>query len=171
LIKDIEENDNSFESRKLVRKEKIGFLPVYDLEVEDRHSFVADFIKVHNTIGGSMIFINFETYTFYRLKQYQQLIAGSLGTGRAPMFPLADMLPPFDVVITASNEYGSFSRMKILGVQIVDEGGTMSIEDLVTENTYTFMARGIEPWTAYHPETFVDRSPTRSVVKANKFNG
>ncbi len=109
----------------------------------------AGFVGGNRTVAGSMIFVNFETYTFYRLQQYRQLVSGTMSdgysTGQSPMYPLADMLPPFDVVITASNEYGSFSRMKILGVKIVDEGGTMSIEDLVTESQYTFMALGIEP--------------------------
>ena len=107
------------------------------------------FVNGPRTIAGSMIFINFDMYTFYRLRQYQELLSGRQAdpsTGHTPMYALADMLPPFDIVITASSEYGSFSRMKILGAKIVDEGGTMSIEDLVTESQYTFMALGIEPW-------------------------
>ena len=35
--------------------------------------------------------------------------------------------------------------MKIFGVTLVDEGGTMSIDDLITEQTYTYMARGLQP--------------------------
>jgi hypothetical protein len=35
--------------------------------------------------------------------------------------------------------------MKIFGVTLVDEGQTMSIDDILTEQTYTFMARGIQP--------------------------
>lgn len=116
------------------------------------------FVGGPRTIAGSMVFINFESYTFYRLEQFRKLIAGSQGviapntiTSAPPMYALADMLPLFDIVITASNEYGSFSKMKIIGVQVVDEGGTMSIEDLVTESQYTFMARSIEPWTPFYP--------------------
>lgn len=109
------------------------------------------FVNGPRTIAGSLLFINFESYTFYRLEQYRQLIAGAQGSGESPLYPLADMLPPFDIVITAANEYGAFSKMKIFGVNIVDEGGTMSIEDLVTESQYTFMARGIEPWTPFFP--------------------
>jgi hypothetical protein len=112
----------------------------------------AGFVGGPRTIAGSLIFINFESYTFYRLSQYQQLIYGSPDGKLSPMFPLADMLPPFDIIITAANEYGSVSRMRINGVTIIDEGGTMSIEDLVTETQYTWMATGIEPMTAFHPE-------------------
>ncbi len=121
------------------------------------------FVKGPRTIAGSLIFTVFNSYAFYRLDQYKQLIYGAssrytLATN--PMFPLADMLPPFDIVITAANEYGKFARMKILGVTIVDEGGAMSIDDLVTEQTYTYMARAIQPLTAYLPQdlynTYVD---------------
>lgn len=121
------------------------------------------FVQGPRTIAGSLIFVNFEKYTFYRLQQYGRLVHGTSGNGRSPMYPLADMLPLFDIVITASNEYGSFSRMKISGVQIVDEGGTMSIEDLVTENQYTFMASAIEPWTEVHPQ-FVSVTPNIKAV-------
>ena len=55
------------------------------------------------------------------------------------------MLPPFDVVLTFFNEYGLAAKMKIYGITIVDEGQTMSVDDLITEQTYTYMARGIQP--------------------------
>lgn len=97
------------------------------------------FVKGPRTIAGSLIFTVFNTYAFYRLDQFKDLVYGSsgqFGLATNPMFPLADMLPPFDIILTFSNEYGKFSRMAILGVTIVDEGGTMSIDDLVTEQTY-----------------------------------
>ena len=55
------------------------------------------------------------------------------------------MLPPFDIVLTFFNEYGLAAKMKIYGVTIVDEGQTMSVDDLITEQTYTYMARGLQP--------------------------
>lgn len=117
------------------------------------------FVKGARTIAGSLIFITFNSYAFYRLAQYKELVYGSPARegqlATSPMFPLADMLPPFDIVLTFANEFGKFARMKILGVTIVDEGGTMSIEDLYTESTLTYMARGIQPLTAYVPENIV----------------
>lgn len=68
------------------------------------------------------------------------------------LYPLSDMLPPFDIILSFQNESGAFSKMKILGVTIVDEGTTMSVDDLITESTYTYMARGIEPLKAYVPD-------------------
>lgn len=129
------------------------------------------FVKGPRTIAGSLIFTVFNTYAFYRLKQYKELVygtSGQYGLATNPMFPLADMLPPFDIVLTFSNEYGKFSRMRILGITIVDEGGTMSIDDLVTEQTYTYMARGIQPLTSYSPETF--RTTQTGIATNRTFN-
>lgn len=108
---------------------------------------VRGFTKGARTIAGSMIFYQFNQYAFYRLKSYMAQMQNGL-------YPLADMLPPFDIVLSFSNESGSFSKMRIYGVNIVDEGGTMSIDDLVIEQTYTWMARGIQPMTAYVPSGF-----------------
>lgn len=111
------------------------------------------------TVGGSLIFTNFEAYTFYRLQQYKDLINTSFERGFSPMYGLADMLPPFDILVTFSNEYGAFSRMRILGVTIMDEGTTMSVEDLVTESQYTYIARAVEPLTKYDPNATRSVSP------------
>lgn len=105
------------------------------------HSNVRGFIKGGRTIAGSLIFTVFNEYAFYKIKQYKEY----LSRGNGFFAPLADMLPPFDVVLTFFNEYGNAAKMKILGITIVDEGQTMSIDDLITEQTYTFMARGIQP--------------------------
>jgi hypothetical protein len=99
------------------------------------------FVKGGRTIAGSLIFTVFNEYAFYRIKEFRQIMAE---TGLF-FAPLADMLPPFDIVLSFFNEYGLGAKMKIYGVTIVDEGGTMSVDDLITEQTYTFMARGIQP--------------------------
>lgn len=99
------------------------------------------FVKGGRTIAGSLIFTVFNEYAFYRIKEFRNIMAE---TGLF-FAPLADMLPPFDIVLSFFNEYGMASKMKIYGVTIVDEGGTMSVDDLITEQTYTFMARGMQP--------------------------
>lgn len=99
------------------------------------------FVKGARTIAGSMIFTQFNEYAFYRIDAYRKLLADTKGF----YAPLADMLPPFDVVFSMFNEYGLAGKMKIYGITVVDEGSTMSIDDLITEQTYTYMARGIQP--------------------------
>jgi len=106
------------------------------------------FVKGSRTIAGSMIFTVFNEYAFYKIRKYREL----LGRRNGFYAPLADMLPPFDVILTFVNEYGNMSKMKLFGITIVDEGQTVSIDDLIVEQTYTFMARGIQPLVAFERE-------------------
>jgi len=108
------------------------------------------FVKGSRTIAGSLIFTVFNEYAFYRIKSFKKTLA------EKNYAPLADMLPPFDIVLTFFNEYGLAAKMKIYGVTIVDEGQTMSVDDLITEQTYTYMARGIQP--LMHIDPIEDRN-------------
>lgn len=57
-----------------------------------------------------------------------------------------DQLPPFDIVLTAANEYGQVATMSILSCEILNEGSGVSVDDIVTEQQMTFVAREIMPW-------------------------
>lgn len=96
------------------------------------------FVKGPRTIAGSLIFTVFDSYFFYKLPSYQAALTRGI-------YPVADMMPPFDIVVSMQNEYGSTSKLKIFGVTIVDEGAALSIDDLITEQTYSYMARGVMP--------------------------
>lgn len=109
------------------------------------HVSPVSFTRGARTIAGSMIFTIFNNYAFYKLDSYQRAISNGV-------YPLADMLPPIDFVITFANEFGIFSKMNIFGLTFVDEGGTMSVDDLIVEGTLTYMARGIQPITGFYAE-------------------
>lgn len=57
---------------------------------------------------------------------------------------LMDELPPFDILVSFGNEYGAAASLVIHGVTFVDEQKTLTIEDLYTENIFTFLARDID---------------------------
>jgi hypothetical protein len=50
----------------------------------------------------------------------------------------SDQILPFDITLAASNEYGAMAGAKILGVEILNEGTGVSIDDTVTETQATF---------------------------------
>jgi hypothetical protein len=60
----------------------------------------------------------------------------------------SDQILPFDITLSATNEYGAMAGAKILGVEILNEGTGVSIDDTVTETQSTFVARAVEPLTA-----------------------
>ena len=84
--------------------------------------------------------------------------------------PLADMLPPFDIVLSFFNEYGLGAKMKIYGVTIVDEGQTMSVDDLITEQTYVYMARGIQPLVSMETDPLLLPSDERAMYLQRQKN-
>lgn len=59
-----------------------------------------------------------------------------------------DELPLFDIMIVSANEYGSYVTMYIYGIDFTDEAQTISVEDLFTENTFSFVARDISTFKA-----------------------
>jgi hypothetical protein len=63
-----------------------------------------------------------------------------------------DQIPPFDIVLTAANEYGQVAQMSIRGVEVLNEGSGMSIDDIVTEQQMTFVAREVMPWVASYSD-------------------
>lgn len=64
-----------------------------------------------------------------------------------PMY--ADQLLPFDVTLSSANEYGKGSVMRIIGLEILNEGSGMSIDDTSNEIQMTYLARLILPWTEF----------------------
>ena len=60
----------------------------------------------------------------------------------------SDQILPFDITLAGTNEQGAATTMKIFGVEILNEGSGVSIDDAVTEMQATFVARFVEPWQA-----------------------
>ena len=63
---------------------------------------------------------------------------------QAPWY--SDQVPPFDIVLAAANEYGAQAIMRIFGVELMNENSGVSIDDIVTEQQYTYLAKWITPW-------------------------
>lgn len=84
----------------------------------------------------------------------------------------ADELPLFDLMIVSANEYGSYVSMYLYGVDVTDEGQVISVEDLFTENTLSFVARDIQTFKAgkITGETNIYQSE-KSKINEVKFSG
>lgn len=91
------------------------------------------------TQEGSIQFLNPDTW------ETEMDSAASIAAGRVKSVDAyyADEIMPFDVVITLQNEYGQAAKFSLLGVEILNEGSGMSIDDISTEKACTFVARGI----------------------------
>jgi len=64
-----------------------------------------------------------------------------------PMKPnYVDQIPPFDVILSAANEYGERASMKIIGIELMNENSGFSIDDIVVEQQFTYVATDIVGW-------------------------
>lgn len=132
--------ERDFVQVPVVSNTPIGPLSVYDLTVENNHSFIANFILVHNTIAGSLIFVSMDRTALWDWLGHNDYDPPDT-MGELPMI---DQLPPMDVSISFSNEYGSLSTIRIYGIELVDHGMTMSVDDMITEQVISYMAIGMQ---------------------------
>ena len=58
-----------------------------------------------------------------------------------------DQCYPFDVSLIAQNEYGNGAWSSVVGIEIINEGGGLSMDDLTNEQTATYIAIHRQPWT------------------------
>jgi hypothetical protein len=104
------------------------------------------------TIAGSLIFTLFNKAALWDLLEASSNFYSS-GVGVAGTdsgYPeletvLVDQIPPFDITIMCSNELGDNSYMVLYGVEIGNEGQTLSIQDIITEDVMQFTALDFEP--------------------------
>ena len=90
-----------------------------------------DYVMGQRTIAGSLVFAVFD-------RHFADKIMKAVEVG------MPDEIPALDLTINFANEYGRTSVMRVLGVKLINEGQVMSINDLYTENTYQFVALGME---------------------------
>lgn len=76
----------------------------------------------------------------------ESLFSGSQGPTIQTTAWFMDQIPPFDVFLSADNEAGGGMKKTIAGVEILNEGSGVSIDDLVLESQCTFIAKSMSPW-------------------------
>lgn len=93
------------------------------------------------TFAGTLVFAAFGRDVFSDL--YRPDIVESFVDSSTSLF--VDQLPPFSIIITASNELGGLAQQIISGITLVNYGVTYSIDDIYTETSYTYVATDVTP--------------------------
>jgi hypothetical protein len=79
--------------------------------------------------------------------QAESDLSGGIDSDQVVTTPwFVDQIPPFDITLAAANEYGAFAVMRIYGVEILNEGYGVSIDDIVSEQQMTYVARTLVAW-------------------------
>lgn len=119
------------------------------------------------TIAGSLIVTQF---TADVLMSFLQGIMMN-DTSKDSTFTKVDQLPPFNITMIFTNEYGYASQRTLLGVKFVTDGVVYSIQDMLVEQTISWMATDFtpllplnfnnlfQPVNASDPTTVKERSP------------
>lgn len=89
-----------------------------------------------------------------------QAISGTSGFKTVAKPWYSDQILPFDITLSGATEYGAATAMKIFGVEILNEGSGVSIDDTNTEMQATFVARLVEPWLAVQTPFLSDVAQT-----------
>ena len=119
-------------------------------------------------IAGSMIMVMFDRDAMWNIKSKSLYVAHSdenvvrrqvFGLPPVPVDQVdpnvtaflatpqyADQIPPFDITLSGANELGQLTYMSILGAEILNEGSGVSVDDMVNEMAYTYVAREVIPW-------------------------
>lgn len=92
--------------------------------------------------------------------QQESSIAGPADDQAVSRAWYVDQIPPFDITLAAANEYGALAVMRIFGVEILNEGYGVSVDDIVSEQQYTYVARSIIGWTPVKPDFVEIISPS-----------
>lgn len=108
-------------------------------------TYPKSFTRGPRTIAGSMIFTVFDRNV---LEEFLEAHPSDFDAHNPTTTAIIDQIPPFDITVAFANELGQVSRMAIYGVELINEGQTMSIEDLLLENVVQFTARDYDPMRA-----------------------
>ena len=58
-----------------------------------------------------------------------------------------DQIPPFDITVSFANEFGSAAVAAIYSIILINEGFAWTIDDMMSESSFTYVARGVMPLT------------------------
>jgi len=113
-------------------------------------SNVKGWVRGQRTIAGSMIFTMFNEHALAELMRAMGDTVNKYGDPEISpdaqlSMLLSDQLPPIDLTIVFANEYGSLSKAAVYGVEFMNDGYTLSIEDILTEEVINFVARDVDP--------------------------
>jgi hypothetical protein len=105
-----------------------------DRNSKDPSTAMKFFTRAHNTLPGDT---NHRRGIAEFTDQTRDVVS------KVPFY--ADQIPPFDITVTFVNEYGQAAARSIYGVELLNEGSGASMDDIVIEETMTYVARELGP--------------------------
>ena len=99
------------------------------------------FARGRRTIAGTLILTQFTVDVLFRF--LQAVLPNDISKDTTYVKP--DQIPPFNATILLADEYGHASYRRLLGIEFITDGTVYSIQDLLTEETISYMASDFTP--------------------------
>lgn len=102
------------------------------------------------TIAGTMVFNVLQSHELYSLASPVSSAAkgDEVKGSRHPGSAMLDQIDPFNILLLFANEFGVYSSLHLFDVTISTEGQSMSIDEVITQNTMNFYALEMLPMTS-----------------------
>jgi hypothetical protein len=113
------------------------------------------FSRGRRTIAGTLILTQFWMDVLYRFLD----IPWSKDISADSRYKKPDQLPPLDFTFLFGDEYGHASYRRLLGVELVTDGTVYSINDMLTEQTISYMAMDFSPLLPLDMSSLYDAEP------------
>lgn len=105
-------------------------------------SYVKGYTAGPRTIAGSITFTLFNRDPFWEILKFMKEELKT-STDRYHT-PLGDQIPPVNLILWFSNEYGRKSLQTLYGIEFTQEGQVHSINDVYSEKTVNYVARDMD---------------------------
>jgi len=94
------------------------------------------------TIAGTLVMTKFTTDVLY---SFLNSGAFTSDLSKDTTYMKVDQLPPFNLTLLFADEYGNTSSQRLLGVELVTSGDVYSIQDMLSEQTVSYVAADFTP--------------------------
>lgn len=101
------------------------------------------FARGRRTIAGTLVLTQFTVDVLYEWLMGQQVLGHDVS--KDTQYVKVDQLPPFNMTLVFGDEFGNVSYRRVLGVDFVTDGVIYSSNDMLSEQTISYMASDFTP--------------------------
>lgn len=120
------------------------------------HSYPKGYCRGAKLVAGSMIFTVIREHPLIKVidmfnagREFMSVLpqfkdGDNTGYDMFPTSATIDHLPPMHVTVLGVNEAGNAVNMNLYGVEFINDGLVLSIQDMITESTINFVAQDMD---------------------------
>lgn len=123
------------------------------------------FARGTRTIAGTMVLTQFTVDVLYR---FLYNVRQSTDLSKDSQYRKPDQLPPFNLTIYFTDEFGNRSYRRLLGVDMANDGTVYSNKDFYSEQTISYMAADFTPLLPAESSPQAVNDPTSMAAKQQK---